>query len=200
MNIGIDIDDVLAEFASEILPFYNKKYGTSLSIDDIYTYDLSKIFHIDRQRVVERVYEFYKSKEFEHILPSKGAQDVLKVLKKQHTLFVITSRPDFITKITGNWINHYFPHTIEKILHSNQFSIESEKMIKKSQLCKQHNISVLIEDAPEYAKDAAENGISVILLDKPWNRTVKNSPFIRRALQWNSIPKMISEITPSTSP
>lgn len=45
MKIGIDIDDVLAEAMSPLLAFHNKKNGSSLKVENVFSFELNKIFN-----------------------------------------------------------------------------------------------------------------------------------------------------------
>jgi len=192
MNIGIDIDDVLADFQKPWLAFYNKKYRTHFTPKDIYTYCYMTIFGIPLEEVHQRVYAFYRSKDFEYILPAKGSQKVINSLSKHHQLYVITSRPNWMSAKTETWVDTYFNGFITKIIHSNQFSLDETEKIPKSKLCLDNNITLMIEDAPGYAQEVAAKGIQVLLLDKPWNRELQTTNTkIERVVSWNSIEQAV---------
>lgn len=195
MNIGIDIDDVLAEFQIPFLKFYNNKHATFFQKKDIHKYDYTKIFNISYEDLVKNIYEFYQTKEFEQLLPSKDSRRVIRSLKDEHKLYVITSRPFFLKKKTHLWIEKHYPRCFQKVLHTNQFSPKGELSISKTSMCKENHISILIDDAPDYVLDAAQNGLRVILLEKPWNKKLRQHPQISVAHCWNDIPNCVHDIS-----
>jgi uncharacterized HAD superfamily protein len=195
MNIGIDIDDVLAEFQVVFLPFFNKKHGTHYKKEDIYTYSYPMVFSMTFEEVVQDVYEFYMTKEFEEILPAKGSQKTLKLLNVEHKLYAITSRPHFMTEKTERWIDKHYHDLFTDILLTNQFTHNHEKKISKSVVCKKNGIQVLIDDAPANAEDVSSEKIWALLLEKPWNRTAKLNARTIRVKNWYDIPKAIDQIS-----
>lgn len=54
----------------------------------------------------------------------------------------------------------------------------------------------MIDDSFENARDLVENGISCILLEKPWNRKESfNHPLLYRAKDWAEIIESLSHET-----
>lgn len=194
MNIGIDLDNVLADFQTTWLAYHNKRYGTSFKGSDITIYDYAPIMHITSDEVVRRVYEFYESPEFEDIKPETGAVAAISVLSAKNTLFIITSRPDKTIERTRTWVETYFHDSFDEIIHTNQFSMDHDGTVTKAAICLDRTISVMIEDAPNYTKEVAEAGVTVLLLDKAWNRETQESQRIIRVKNWNSIVKKVEKM------
>jgi uncharacterized protein len=189
MNIGIDLDNVLADFQTTWLAYHNKHYGTSIRESDITVYNYGPIIGITTEEVVKRVYEFYDSPEFDDIIPEKGAQEAIPALSENHTLYIITSRPDRTIPRTRDWVERYFPDHIEKILHTNQFSTNPDGMVTKSSICLEYDITLMVEDAPTYAEEIATAGITTLLLDQTWNRDLEEQEHdnIIRVKNWDRI-------------
>ncbi|MEI7558108.1 MAG: hypothetical protein WCJ45_04755 [bacterium] len=68
-------------------------------------------------------------------------------------------------------MNEHFAGLRDEIVFANHFSAQEKN---KSELCKEHGINIMIEDNADYAKELADTGIKVYLLDKPWNKRYKN--------------------------
>jgi uncharacterized HAD superfamily protein len=87
---------------------------------------------------------------------------------------------------TRAWIRTYFPFVSDDAIHFvNHFSEDSRP---KSVVCKSNNVSLLIDDAIENAYELSTNGISCVLLEKPWNREVVfEHPLVYRAKDWREI-------------
>ena len=60
MRIGIDLDDVVFEFAKTFLKYSNKELGKKILFEDIFSYDFSKVFRISRKRILNLLENFSK--------------------------------------------------------------------------------------------------------------------------------------------
>jgi len=56
MKIGIDFDDVVAEFTESLMDYYNKKYGKKVSKEEILIWDWGLYWGIPREEAIKRVY------------------------------------------------------------------------------------------------------------------------------------------------
>lgn len=194
MNIGIDLDNVLADFHTTWLAYHNKHYDTTITNENVTVYDYAPAIGISSEELVRRIYAFYESTEFEDIRPEKGSTSVIGRLSKKHKLYIITSRPDSTEVRTRQWLNRYFPDEIEKILHTNQFSLDHDGAVTKGSMCRKYGITVFIEDAPIYAEETAGAGIKTLLLDQPWNQNVEESKLVTRVASWKDIEREIGKM------
>jgi len=194
MNIGVDMDSVIAEIVRPIDQFHNRKYGTSIAYDDHIIYDMGSVWLCSVEEVYKRIFEFYDSPEFQKVLPVEGAQAGLKELAKLHNLHLITSRPHEIEQKTKQWISTYFPHVFTSVTHTNQISkTRKEKSVKKSEIGKQLRIEVMIDDHVTYALDCADNEIDTLLFAAPWNKNTKiNHKYLRKVVSWKEVCYTIS--------
>jgi len=60
-----------------------------------------------------------------------------------------------LSEYTQKWVEKHYPSIFENILFANHKF--TSKDITKSELCKQHNIEMMVEDNFDYALDLAEN-------------------------------------------
>jgi uncharacterized HAD superfamily protein len=119
----------------------------------------------------------------------KSVEWVKRLYEIGKNLSIITARSDmeqWKRERTRAWIVTYFPFLSEDAIHFvNHFSEDSRP---KSLVCKNHNISLLIDDAIENAYELCNNGISCVLLEKPWNRElIFEHPLLYRAKDWKEI-------------
>jgi len=170
MIIGVDMDSVLADIIPPMVAFHNEEYGTNLVSADHSDYNLTKVWNVAEDEVLRRVMRFYESHHFERTQPIRGAVEGITKLAQLHTLYLITARPVSIEHMTDSWLNKYLPGKFDKVLHTNLVSNKGETKIKKSALCTKHHVEIMIEDCVEYARDIAEAGVPVLLLEARWNR------------------------------
>ena len=191
MVIGIDLDEVLADFINSFLKFYNKKNNTSFQRNKISCSNIWKIWGETQEKIMEEVYDFYETHYFENIEPIAGAIEGIDVLSQKHELKIITSRQNNIKRKTKDWIEKNFSNKFSEICFANHFAPNGSS-IKKSEICFRESVDVMIEDSPDYATDCASNGIKVLLLDCPWNRSTKSSEKITRVQSWGEIIEKIN--------
>ena len=188
-RIGIDFDDILFDFNHKYCQFHNERYGTNLCFDDIYTYDMCVVWNIDWDEVLRRVDEFISSQMHDEVSPVSGSVETIKQLSNIYEIHLITSREEKFKDKTLNWLNKHFFNIFNKIHFTNSFGKNKNKKMK-SEVCIENGIELMIEDAPVHAKDLAEMGIEVLLLDKPWNR-VDTHPLVKRVYDWKEIEKIL---------
>ncbi len=191
MTIGVDIDDVLAQWNISYLKYINNKFGTNFKFDQITEYDYRQCFpeFIERIDFFNLCFEFYGRPEFIDLDRVEYSEESIKRLAKKHKLYAVTARPEHLQQITENWIDKYFPN-IKEIVFTNFFTKDpNQKMIPKSEVCQNLGVDLFIEDAPHHAKDIAAKGINVFLLEKPWNRNFEVENKIFRKDSWKHITK-----------
>lgn len=99
---------------------------------------------------------------------------------KDHEIFIVTARPNRFKKKTEDWFKIHFTN-IPPIIYTGDFHKTNGG--KKWEVCKQHSISVMIEDNSIYATDCAMQGIQTILFDTPWNQGIYH-PNMKRVKSW----------------
>lgn len=176
-----------------LIAYHNDHFGTKLRLEDYAEYELSKTWNCSPAESIERGYSFYRSSYMDKIKPVVGASIGIQYLRqKKHELAIITSRPHFIDGITKRWIEKHFPDQFTAIHHTNQFSHRHETKVKKSTVCRQLGIELILEDHLEYAFDCAEANIKVFLFTMPWNKKENNlHKNITRIHSWRDIKRYL---------
>jgi len=185
MRIGIDIDDVLAQFNKQWLHYYNKTYGTNYQYEDMIDYDFSKVYtDATGEEIFNRVFDFYKSPEFDEVIPVEGSQDGVKAIQ-DHELFVITSRNEDLQAETLDWLSKYFHNSFDEVIFTNNFTQNvNHKARPKSEVGKELGLHYMVEDA-----------IKVLLLDRPWNRNSTPHDNISKVQTWSDVVKLLETNT-----
>jgi len=182
------MDSVLADLGPSLVSFHNAKYGTHLALEDHLDFDLTKIWKCPEDEVIRRIHEFYETTYFDKIVPVVGSQDGVAYLKSKYDLHLITSRPNHIEKKSLEWLYTYFPDSFKIIHHTNQMAKKGSVYKTKGQVCKENDVTIMIEDALHNVEDCVHVGVKVLLFTQPWNKAKKNlHSNIKRVNDWKDI-------------
>lgn len=197
MKIGVDLDEVLADFLSALIMFHNYKNGTSFRRDHFHSYKVYEIWGGTYDDTIKEIYEFYETKYFDDIKPIPGSIENIEVLSRNNDLVVITSRQNDISQKTLNWIDRYFKNGFSGIFFTNDNSRHGD-IINKSQICINSGVDFMIEDYLIYAAECAKSVKKVFLLDSPWNKTDELPKNISRVYSWSEITEDLLEMNRET--
>ncbi len=183
LKIGIDLDECLAEFVWGFFNHHNDLYETKFTKRDIFCYNLWEVIGEKREETTKKILYFYQTDHFKELPIVPQSREVTRVLSENNELFVITARPNSLDYATNRFIDQNFHNRFLDLIFSNDFFKNGKK--KKSDICKNLGIEVMIEDHADYAFDCARNGIQVILLDKPWNHFYFRHNNLTKVSNWN---------------
>jgi 5'(3')-deoxyribonucleotidase len=194
--IAVDCDDVLVATAPEILRYYNRTYGTNIQLKDFYSNDNTNVWQTpDDDTAIKRVNAFLETDEYFSLPPTQDAISVIRRLKQQYELHIVTGRPDFTEAATLKWLKHNFPDIFSTVVFTNYFSLSDSSSVPRSKadVCKELGAKFLIDDHINHALRVADVGIDVMLFgDYPWNQTTKALPQnIRRVAGWKEVEKLL---------
>ncbi|MDO8598969.1 MAG: hypothetical protein Q7S02_02585 [bacterium] len=196
MTIGIDIDEVLAEFLSALISYHNTTFGTTFTKDQFRSPRYSETWGGTRDEAIQKVYDFHATPYFEAIRPVPGSQEAVRVLRVHHDLHVITSRPHDIAEATSTWLHRNFPDTFASIHHTNHYS-QSGESTTKLQVCDMIGADVLIEDSLDFAMECLSPNRKILLLDCPWNANTELPNGIVRVHSWKEITGILRQRIPT---
>jgi len=194
MKIGIDIDEVLADLMNPLVNFYNEKYGTFFRRDDFKAYNLWETWGGTKEETFQTIHDFYDSDSFKkEIYPISGSSNGINFLSNgKNELFIITSRTENVKRHTISWLDDNFSEKFSEIYFTNNGT-------KKSDVCIDLDIEIMVEDSLEYSIDCVDKGIEVLLMDCPWNKFNGNrisesiKEKITRVSGWNDVLKEIKK-------
>jgi 5'(3')-deoxyribonucleotidase len=155
LTIGIDVDGVLANQISGVLPRIQRRHGISLMYEDVSNWRLP----IGLTDIAKEIEEAMGDSSYVLAMPiHDGAKAVLDLLYRSHTIRVITARPPDAQKWTQSWID------------KNALSIDSLASVNekgKSVFATDILVDDYLGNVEEYL--SSTNGTAV-LVDQPWNR------------------------------
>ena len=188
-TIAIDCDDVLIPTAPAILAHYNKTYGTSIALAQLYSKDLSLWKTDTHEQAIERVHAYLTTTEYLQLPPFQEAIEVIVGLSKKYTLHVVTARNDLIAEATRQMLAEHFPSMFASIEFTNHFSAAART---KAQVCQDLGADLLIDDHLNHAELAAKCGVDVFLFgDYPWNESDSLPANITRVSNWQEVARML---------
>lgn len=172
-NILLDIDGVIANFYAGFGEYLNKRYNANLDLSvepPIYSFSEwgPGLDTIDMEVATN---DWIADDGFLKMPVYPGADEFVKELMSLGNVHIVTARiGDFEQKFpthteiqikndTYEWFKTHKIPTNGKIRFSH----------KKVELCKEENISILIEDKLSTVLQASKEGIHSIILDRAWN-------------------------------
>lgn len=180
--IGIDIDGVIVDTGSAILPLLSEVCTRPVMYHDLCSWDLEQVLDIDEKTMANTWEKIMDSDLLRHAPPVKGAIEGLSALSK-HEIWIVTSRSISTQNLTSSWLQN------NKVSYNYLvFDRRGDKHLVGP------TFDVFVEDFVEEAYSIAKAGISTILFDQPWNRTSTLPKNCKRAYDWNTILRMINDL------
>ena len=154
--VGVDVDGVLADQITGVLPRIRERHDVTLTYNDITDWCLP-IKDSDVKREILRAQE--ERSYVMEMAAHEGARRLLKVIGKLHRVVVITARrDDAATQWTTEWLR-------KNDLPYDEVTASSES--KKSE----QRTDVLVDDFLGNIDEFLRNTTGVaVLVDQPWNR------------------------------
>ncbi len=180
LNICVDIDGTMTE------PFYwlkaaNAWFKTNVQPDEVREYDIHTVLGIKREAYLA-FYDIFGEQLHRDSKPRPRASSTLHNLAKQHNIYYVTARQSIMESVTRDWFKqHNMPKAPLYLLGTHH----------KSEMAKQLNCDVFIEDRYENAIELAMSGTPVLLMDTSYNRfpTILD---IERIFNWNDAERKIN--------
>lgn len=186
IRLGVDIDGTVT-CPSALIPFINDAFRTSLTLEDIKEYDLTKNFDVDPVHFAQ----WYDQNEETIYEQSPPRDDVLTILPRWQrfaTLHYITARGEHSKQVTTNWLQR---HTLP--IDSVHFVGSHDKVETARSL----QIDAFLEDKYDNAITIAETlNIPILLFDTPWNQ-LETPRSIIRVSNWKEAERALHELFPT---
>jgi len=194
LKVAVDVDEVLGQFLVELNGFCKERYGMSHNVEDYHVYHFATVWGCSQETSTKIVHEFFESSKFQQLPLVPGAFEALCEMQAWCDLHVVTSRQHVIRDITVEWLSTHYPGIFTSVKFGNHFARDGQSK-KKSEMCKEIDADVLIDDNPDYAMDCAASGIHVILYNwqngYPWSQLSKSDDRIREVSSWSDVPRTL---------
>jgi len=192
--IAVDIDDTLADLATQVVKYVNKTWGHNIKNEeyDEYWSDMYPEFDFEEKLLI--AYAIFEAPEvYPKLKKLLNAHEVLLELKKKYKIVALTSRVKEIHAVTKTWLEENLPGAIEEIHYSGAYDddkSEATQHLTKGEIAKKLGVDYLIDDQPKHINLAAEQGIKALMFgDYHWNRDVKLHPDVVRVKDWLEVQK-----------
>ncbi len=190
-NIGFDLDDVLLNFSDALREHMNRKYEMNVQRYELKTFYIEEFFGISPEETRRAIDVFFFHDDHAKSMPMEGAREVVEELSKDNKLFIVTAKPNTLEQQTIGWLDKHYPGIFEQVHFANFFGTGIERR-KKSDICRELNLDIFIDDSLDNAIDVAGAGIPVLLFDSPWNQIENLPPLVLRVYSWSDILKALT--------
>lgn len=199
-KIGIDIDETLATTFETIFNSAKDQYGWTVWYHEtVRFHDWWNIpeLGITKEQAFKIFDDYFQNNpEDRTIYIVEGAKEwIAQLLSMGYEVPVITARTESTRwDATRKWLKRNFPNIPKEHLYfTNHY--HTEKVLSKWEVCKNLEVSVLVDDNITFLESASEFNIHGILLDRPWNQNVVLPKNTQRVHHWNEIPDLIQSLT-----
>lgn len=189
MKIGIDLDDVVFEFARELLKEYNSAHETNFIFEDVFSYYFSEVFRTSGENVVNFMKKSFGEEKVKSLPLCELAKESIFALAEKHEIYFITSR--VYREGTQESLDIHFSDISFNLIFSSNPYVESVGKTK-GEICLEQGIDFMIEDSKEHGEDCACKGIKTLLISKPWNIQANHENLIR-VNNWGEILQLIEK-------
>ncbi len=185
MRIGVDVDDVLADFSSPLVSYLNAIYGTSFAYDAMHSPYFERVWKIPSVTMKTHLNDFVATHIYA-LEPCRGASDSLaSLVDAGHELHVVTARAHSIKDQTIRWIDGHFKGVFVECHLTNQYA-EGPKTTKPD-VCSNEGIELIIDDNLEHVYSCLRKSVKVVLFGQPWNKMIRPHNTIVRADGWKGV-------------
>ena len=170
--LAVDADDVFWDFNGVYVAYHNRTHGTNFSLEDIYTFDMEKMYNLPLAVLLENVYTLVHQ-EHDSIVPYPDAVSSFTQLSTVYDLHIVTSRAEAARTITETAIEKHAPGLFSAVHFTSSFS-QSDDQAKRTKLevCQHIGAISLVEDAPVNVLNVADGGIPVYMPKRRWNTLI----------------------------
>ncbi len=189
MRIGIDFDEVVADSIKAIISLHNEQYGTNFKKEDVTEYKFENVWGGTLDEWRDKLNDFFSTKHLVRLDPMAGSMLGLRAMKERgHELYIVTGRSRVVDlDATELWLKMHFPDVFHGVHYANFLAQDpTTARRKKSEICLENRIGVLVDDHIGTALECAEAGVKVLLFNQPWNQG-ELLPGITRVFSWDDV-------------
>ncbi|RKM59209.1 2-dehydropantoate 2-reductase [Butyrivibrio sp. CB08] len=175
MKIYIDFDDCLSETAKTIVDCAHKMFGSTVTYNEFYFFDIAKTFNLSPEDYDRLMHEVHRPEVLLSYDEAPGASETVNGwLDQGHEVSIITGRPYNTYEPSRRWLDE---HGLDRVplyflnKYGRDFFYEdSEYNLELEDYYKMH-FDYAIEDSPKAFKFFEHlPDLKVMLFDRPWNR------------------------------
>jgi len=174
VNLGFDIDGVIANFAVPLIEVIEKRYSLTLAEKNLYCFNLNVVLGITKEEETLLINDVLK----EEIPLYVGAKETLEQLSKEgHSILLLTGRWSHLLSTTQSWLKQNGISYDE--LHFLEIGKKHQANIK--------DLDVIVEDSLEDALEWNCKVKNILIYDQPYNQTFNVKRLTKRVYNWREI-------------
>lgn len=195
-----DIDDVLHRFGH---PHFTRHVERTLGVsypyeDRIHPYLNAMFPDIAKEQELEIVHMVYDDPEFWQDTPIPHSVEALQTLQQHFRVVAVTARPEVISVQTKLWLNRHYAGVFQDEPIFIGLKGSAENVTTKLGHALAHDAVAMIDDTRHHLDGCAEEGITGLLFDRPWNRTNPDHADFIRVTNWRQITQQLMQLVPAT--
>lgn len=197
LQIGIDVDDVLAESLPAYLEAFRRRFGRAVRIEEA----AWEIFRRFPDIPAEQAGGFYEHLEATDFLGGRpvypeAVAGVRALAAAGHRLFVVTGRLAQHREHTRRMLEGVgLLSVFEDLVHRDAESLADYK----PRVVRELGLQLFIEDELEVARAVARIPVPVLLFDRPWNRA-ELPDGVTRVTDWRQVIERVAARAALRSP
>lgn len=185
--IAVDIDEVLLPLYPLLFRWYNREYGTRLTLADNESKDLALWGTQTEEEAIRRVHRFFDTAIFRNAQPFREAKHAIRHLSERFTIVAITARDTLIEEVTREWLDEHFSELIHEAHFTAKYSLEGGAR-KKIDVCREVGATHLVDDNLQNCLEVAESGLQAVLFGEyPWNVAPSLPKRVIRCKEWAEV-------------
>ncbi|HEB89423.1 MAG TPA: hypothetical protein ENI85_07620 [Deltaproteobacteria bacterium] len=203
-RIYVDIDDVLCETIQRLVDLLEHLHDRRVDPRAVEHFDLARSFGLDRAEIEVFMDRAHDDEVIESIEPVAGAADVLSDWKASgDQITLVTGRPPKTNAASRRWLeshrlDHDALHHLDKWARPS-WNPEGLPAIRFEEL-PDFGFDVAIEDSLDTAVRLVEElDIPVVLMDRPWNRSLghlarRTRDALIRCTDWMQVARVVDSV------
>ncbi len=181
MNLGFDIDGVIANFAGPLIETIKGNYGLTLKESDIYCFDLNIVLGITKAEETQLITDILR----QNLPLYAGAKETLEQLSREgHSIYLLTGRWGNLRDVTEVWLK-------EKAVPYNELHLLN---IGKKYQAPVESLDLIVEDSLEDALEWTQKVKNVLVYDHPYNHSFNVKGLTKRVYNWKEIYQEIQQL------
>jgi uncharacterized HAD superfamily protein len=180
MNLGFDIDGVIADFATVLIGIIKEKHNIVFTKEEIYCHGINLVLGLTKKETENLIAEAFSH----NIEIVNGSKPILEKLQAEgHKIYLLTARSKPMRKMTEKWLmKNGICYT--QLIHLDSGEKNQTKL----------NLDVIVEDCLQEALEWSPKVKNIIVYDQPWNQTRNIKKIIKRVKNWDEIYQEIQKV------